>query len=104
MAAEEAADAVDTVDEVRVFGRYIVADPRICHGKLTFRGTRIMVATVLEQVADGRPWDEIVREWGGKVTPEGISEAVYLARAALLAWNGEQHKHVDPSGLSATFG
>jgi len=35
------------------FGRYIVAAPKICHGKLTFRGTRIMVSAVLELVAEG---------------------------------------------------
>ncbi len=33
-----------------ILSRYIVADPRICHGKPTFRGTRIMVADVLEQM------------------------------------------------------
>jgi uncharacterized protein (DUF433 family) len=26
----------------KLLGRYIVADPNICHGKPTFRGTRIM--------------------------------------------------------------
>ena len=36
-------------------GRFIVADPDICHGKPTFNGTRIMVAQVLEQVASGDP-------------------------------------------------
>lgn len=36
-------------------GRYIVADPRVCHGKLTFRGTRIFVSDVLEQVERGLP-------------------------------------------------
>ncbi|HIE29634.1 TPA: DUF433 domain-containing protein [Candidatus Poribacteria bacterium] len=25
------------------FGKYIVADPNICHGALTFKGTRIFV-------------------------------------------------------------
>ena len=30
-------------DTVKQIGRYIVAEPKICHGKLTFRGTRIMV-------------------------------------------------------------
>ncbi len=90
--------------ERELFGKYIVADPKICHGKLTFRGMRIMVATVLDQVADGRPWELISQEWGGKITEEAIREAVYLARAALLTWNGEQHKHFDPSGLSAAFG
>jgi len=32
---------------------YIVADPHICHGKPTFKGTRIMVWQVLEMLADG---------------------------------------------------
>jgi uncharacterized protein (DUF433 family) len=31
----------------------MVADPDICHGKPTFRGTRILVADVLDQVAAG---------------------------------------------------
>ena len=28
----------------KVFGRHVIADPKICHGKLTFVGTRILVA------------------------------------------------------------
>ena len=35
----------------QLIGRYIVTDPHICHGQPTFRGTRIMVSQVLEQVA-----------------------------------------------------
>ncbi|MFQ5651377.1 MAG: DUF433 domain-containing protein [bacterium] len=35
------------------YGRYIVSDAEICHGKPTFRGTRILVADVLEQLAEG---------------------------------------------------
>ncbi len=31
-----------------VLGRYIVADPKICHGKRTFRGTRIFVGSIIE--------------------------------------------------------
>ncbi|MDP8922318.1 MAG: DUF433 domain-containing protein [Chloroflexota bacterium] len=70
--------------EVKVFGRYIVADPRICHGQLTFRGTRIFIADVLNQVARGMPWDAIVDEWRGQVPKEAIAEAVRVAREALL--------------------
>jgi hypothetical protein len=33
--------------------RHIVADPAFSHGKPTFRGTRILVADVLKQVASG---------------------------------------------------
>jgi uncharacterized protein (DUF433 family) len=65
-------------------GRFIVADPKICHGKPTFRGTRIMVADVLDQVASGMSWDSIVEEWGEKVSYEAIAEAVSMARDAFL--------------------
>ena len=47
----------------KLLGRYIVIDPQICHGQPTFRGTRIMVAQVLEQVASGMAWEAIVEEW-----------------------------------------
>jgi uncharacterized protein (DUF433 family) len=46
----------------QVLGRYLVADPDICHGKPTFRGTRILVADVLEQVAAGLAWETIIEE------------------------------------------
>jgi uncharacterized protein (DUF433 family) len=68
----------------KILGRYIVADPEICHGQLTFRGTRIMVAPVLDQVARGMAWETIVEQWRGDVSKEAIAEAVRLAREALL--------------------
>ena len=60
--------------------RYIVSDPRVCHGKPTFRGTRIVVSQVLEQVAAGMAWETIAEEWRGDVPKEAITEAVWLAR------------------------
>jgi uncharacterized protein (DUF433 family) len=60
-------------------GRYIVADPKVCHGKPTFRGTRVLVSGVLELVADGMDWDEIVRECHGSIPRAAISEAIRLA-------------------------
>ncbi len=57
-------------------GEYVVADPRICHGKPTFRGTRILVATVIEQVADGWSVERILQGWRGQLTAEAIKEAV----------------------------
>jgi len=65
-------------------GRYVVADPQICHGKPTFRGTRIFVSDVLEMVASGMAWEAIIAEWNGHITTEAISEAVQLARQAFL--------------------
>jgi uncharacterized protein (DUF433 family) len=64
----------------KLLGRYIVADPEICHGKPTFAGTRIMVAQVLKQVAKGMRWDAITAEWRGAVTKDAIAEAVDLAQ------------------------
>lgn len=63
----------------KLLGRYIVADPKICHGKPTFIGTRIMVWQVLKQVARGMSWRKITAEWRGSVSKEAIAEAVALA-------------------------
>jgi uncharacterized protein (DUF433 family) len=60
-------------------GQYIVADPRICGGQPTFKGSRIMVWIVLEQIEDGITWDQIVSEWSGKVPKAAIAEAVAVA-------------------------
>jgi uncharacterized protein (DUF433 family) len=70
--------------KVQLLGRYIVADPDICHGKPTFRGTRIMVWQVLEMVAAGMAWEAIVEEWGGSITKEAIGEAVQLASKSFI--------------------
>jgi uncharacterized protein (DUF433 family) len=83
-------------DQPIVLGRYVVADPKICHGKLTFRGTRIFVADVLSQVARGMDWESISEEWNGSVSHDAISEAVRLARDALLL-HVEDQRLVDPS-------
>ena len=63
----------------KLVGRYIITDPRICHGKPTFRGTRILVADVLEQVASGMAWQAILEEWRGSIGEDAIAEAVRLA-------------------------
>jgi uncharacterized protein (DUF433 family) len=85
--------AITTESEVhtarREFGHFIVADPAIRRGRLTFRGTRILVRQVLEQVALGMAWEAIVAEWRGAIPREAIAEAVRLASEALDARSGE---------------
>ena len=66
-------------------GEHIVADPEICHGKPTFKGTRIMVWQILDELAHGMTPDEIVEAWGGRVTRASIAESVQVARRSLLA-------------------
>jgi len=69
----------------KTLGRFIVADPKICRGRPTFKGTRVTVADVLADVERGLAWDFICYRWGdGKITKEAVAEAVQLARRALL--------------------
>ncbi len=67
----------------KALGRYIIVDPAICHGQPVFRGTRILVADVLEQLASGMSWEAIIEEWHGALTKQAIAEAVRLAQEAL---------------------
>ena len=41
----------------------IVIDNEICHGKPTFKGTRIMVSIVLEMLEDGATTKEILEAY-----------------------------------------
>lgn len=66
-------------------GRYIVIDPDVCHGKPTFRGTRIMVWQVLEMVASGMAWETIIAQCHSSITKEAIREALALANEAFLS-------------------
>ena len=69
----------------KALGRYIVIDSEICHGQPTFKGTRVFVSHVLEQVAEGMAWESISKQWRGSVTNAGIAEAIRLASKAFLA-------------------
>lgn len=69
----------------KIMGRYIVTDPEICHGQPVFRGTRILVADVLAQVANDMAWESIVEEWRGAISKEAIAEAVKLASKAFIS-------------------
>ena len=68
----------------KAIGRFIVVDPSVCQGQPTFRGTRILVADVLDQVATGMAWEAIAEAWRGAVSHEAIAESVRLAREVLL--------------------
>jgi Protein of unknown function (DUF433) len=48
-------------------GRFVVADPAVCHGRPTFRGTRVFVSDVLEDVARGMAWEAIIERMSRSV-------------------------------------
>ncbi len=60
----------------------IAVDPNICHGQACMKGTRIMVAVVLDNLAAGVPADEIVHSYP-PLTIEDVRAAI--AYAAQLA-------------------
>ena len=65
-------------------GQYIVTDPEICGGQLTFKGTRIFVKDVLAMLAKGYDWKRISSEFDGRLNHEAIAEAIALASNALI--------------------
>ncbi|RMD62672.1 DUF433 domain-containing protein [Candidatus Parcubacteria bacterium] len=60
----------------------IVVDPRVCHGKPCFKGTRILVSVVLDNLAAGVSVEEILRSYPA-LTQDDIRAAI--AYAAELA-------------------
>jgi len=70
-------------------GQYIVKDPEICHGQITFKGTRVPVDTVLAYLAKGYSVDVLLHNWP-QVSRPAIEEAVYLAAQSFQAQYGSQ--------------
>jgi uncharacterized protein (DUF433 family) len=69
-------------------GDCIVVDPAICHGKPTYKGTRIMVWQVLAMLERGESWEHIRQAWPGRISDEAIAETIRLARCSLLDEHG----------------
>lgn len=65
-------------------GQYIVTDPEICGGQLTFKDTRIFVKDVFAMLAKGWDWERISAEYDGRITHAAIAEILSLAGEALI--------------------
>lgn len=59
--------------------RHIIADSEICHGKPTFKGTRVLVSDVIELVAAGVTPREIIRDYYPALTERMIRDALEWA-------------------------
>jgi uncharacterized protein (DUF433 family) len=70
------------IKQAKLVGRHIVVDPKVCHGKPVFRGTRIMVWQVLEMLAEGLAWETIIEQCHHSITKDAIAEAIKLSREA----------------------
>ena len=63
-------------------GNYLVIDPEICHGQMTFKGTRIPVETLMSFLAKGYAVDQLLRSWP-ELTRPAVEEAIALAAQSL---------------------
>ena len=60
----------------------ISAHPDICHGKSCIRGTRVMVSVILDNLAEGLPVEEIVREYPPLTSADVRAAIAYAATLA----------------------
>lgn len=67
--------------------KYIVADTEICHGKPTFKGTRIMVWQVLEMLEAGMPIKDIITDFQTPLTRKHIKAALQYAASLVKGGN-----------------
>lgn len=68
----------DDLNEPSDIQRYITVHLDICHGKPCFKGTRIMVSTILELLESGKSYQEI-RKGYPALTPTHIRAALHFA-------------------------
>ena len=60
----------------------IELDPRVCNGKPVIKGTRIPVSVILEEIAEGASWDDLLPGYP-ELNKEDIQVALLYARASL---------------------
>ena len=68
---------------VKEIGKYIVVDTEVCFGKMTFRGTRIPVSTILTFMGMGDSIDDILKNWPW-LKREAVLEALSYAAEMVL--------------------
>jgi uncharacterized protein (DUF433 family) len=57
---------------------YIIVDPSVCHGKACIKETRIMVSVVLDNLAAGLSYEEIIASYPS-LNRESVQAAVAYA-------------------------
>jgi len=71
---------------------YIVIDDEVCHGKPTFKNTRILVSDVIELLAAGVSIDEIIRDYYPSLTEDMVKEALDWAAKIIRGEHYVKHE------------
>ena len=58
--------------------KFITVDPLVCHGKACIRGTRIMVSVVLDNLASGLSYEDIINSYPS-LSKEGVQAVITYA-------------------------
>ena len=61
-----------------IWQNFITVDPNICHGKACVKGTRIFVSVILDNIAAGLSFDEIIQSYPA-LSKESIQAVVAYA-------------------------
>ncbi len=69
----------------------IELNPRVCNGKPVIKGTRIPVAIILDQIAEGESWENLLAGYP-ELTREDIQAALLYAKASI------EHAEIRPVG------
>ena len=60
----------------------IEINPKICNGKPVIKGTRIPISVILEQVAEGESWENLIKNYP-ELEKEDIQAASFYAKAMI---------------------
>lgn len=74
-----------------VLNDQIIANSSVCHGQPTFKGTRIMVWQVLEELQDGASFDDIIASYPS-LSRGAISAALQYAADKIRGVSYEPYK------------
>jgi len=57
-------------------------NPKVCNGKPVIKGTRLPISVIIEQIAQGESWDDILKGYP-ELKKEDIKAALLYVRASL---------------------
>jgi len=58
--------------------QHLTSDPQVCHGQICAKGTRVFVTNILDSLAEGASWEEILRAYPS-LKPVHIDAAIAYA-------------------------